>query len=150
MSPATAGGHEMNCFDDPKPAFVSVQNETFFINGQSYQAIRCIIQKAQGVRKLFQDGNLKCYSMDATISQDRKTYCCFCEQKLICQRKIRLSMIMITSPQPMPVVLDINQPSFSGLQDIVERIGEEKLKNYTIDLKIIYDHHDRRLIEFSD
>ncbi len=139
----------MNCFDDPKPSFISVRNETFIINGQSYQAIQCMIQKAQPVRKLFQDSKLSCYSMDAKTSHNGKTYCCFCDQKHVCQRKIRLSMIMVTSPEPIPVVLDINQPSFPGFRQLVEQIGEEKLKNSSVDLKIIYDDQDRRLIEFS-
>ncbi len=138
----------MNCFDDPKPSFISVRNETFIIDGQPYHAIRCMIQKAQAVRKFFQDSKLKCYSMDANTSHNGKTYCYFCDHQRLCQRKIRLSMIMV-SPEPIPVVLDINQPSFPGLRELVEKIGEEKLKNSPVDLKIIYDDQDRRLIEFS-
>ena len=139
----------MNCFDDPIPSFISVQNETFIIDQQAYQAIQCIIQKTQPVRKLFQDRKLKCNSMDAKTSHNGKIYCCFCDHKRICQRKIRLSMIMVTSPEPIPVVLDINPPSFSGLKTLIDQIGEEKLKNSPVNLKIIYDDQDRRLIEFS-
>jgi len=139
----------MKCFDDPKPTFISVKNETFIIDGKSYHSITGIIQKAQAIRKFFQNGKLQCYSMNAHKSNNQETYCCFCDQKHLCQRKIRLSMIRITAPEPKPVVLDINRPSFPNLQLLIEKVGEEKLKTYPVNLKIIYDQEDHRMVEFS-
>ncbi len=139
----------MNCFHDPKPGFISFKNETFIINDKSYSCITCVIQKAQAIRKFFQNGKLRCYSMNAQKSHNGETYCCFCEHKHLCQRKIRLSMIMITTPEPMPVVLDINRRSFPNLQQFIERVGEQQLKSSPVNLKIIYDQDDHKMIEFS-
>jgi hypothetical protein len=139
----------MNCFNDPKPLFIAIKNETFIIGSNSYDHIICIIQKAQPVRKFFQNGKLICYSMDAKKSQNKKTYCCFCDQKHLCQRKIRLSMIFITPKDPIPVVLDINQSSFPNFQLLIENIGDDQLKSSPVNLKIIYDQDDRKMIEFS-
>ena len=139
----------MNCFNDLKPTFISVKNETFIIEGKPYDTITCIIQKTQAIRKFFQNGKLICYSMDAKKSHNQETYCCFCDHKHLCQRKIRLSMIRITAPEPDPVILDINRPSFPNLQRLIKKNGEEKLKTLPINLKIIYDEKDHRMVEFS-
>ena len=139
----------MKCFDDPKPTFISVKNETFIIDGKSYDAITCIIQKAQAIRKFFHNGKLQCYSMDAKKSHNKETYCCFCEHKHLCQRKIRLSMIRITAPEPEPVVLDINRPSFPNLKQFLEEAGDEQVKTLPVNLKIIYDQEDKRMLEFN-
>ena len=80
----------MNLFRDPQPSFVSVHAEHFAIEAKSYSHLRCLIQKAQPIRKLFQHNKLVCYSMDGKIGHKRETYCVFCNDNFHCQRKIRL------------------------------------------------------------
>lgn len=139
----------MNYLQELTPTFVSIKDEKFIFNSSSHDSLQCIIQKAQPVRKLFRNGKLDCYSMDAKISHSGKTYCVFCDHNHICQRKIRLSMIMINCTDPIPVILDINRPSFPGFQELVEQIGEDKLKEIPVNLSIVCDDKDRRFIEFS-
>ncbi len=43
----------MNCFNDPKPLFIALKNETFIIDRNPYNAISCIIQKAQASESFF-------------------------------------------------------------------------------------------------
>ena len=139
----------MNYLQETTPLFVSIKNEKFILNSSSHDYLQCIIQKAQPVRKFFRNGKLDCYSMDAKISHSGKTYCVFCDHNYICQRKIRLSMIMINCTEPIPLILDINRPSFPGFQELVERIGEDELKSTPVNLKIAYDDNDRKFLEFS-
>jgi len=139
----------MNYLQELTPTFVSIKDEKFILNSSSHDYLKCIIQKAQPVRKLFRNGKLDCYSMDAKRSHSGKTYCVFCDQNYICQRKIRLSMIMINCTEPIPIILDINQPSFPGFQELVEKIGEDELNDTPVNLSIVYDDNDKRCIEFS-
>lgn len=139
----------MNCFQEVTPTFVSIKGEKFILNSSLHDYLKCIIQKAQPVRKLFRNGKLDCYSMDAKISHSRKIYCVFCDQNYSCQRKIRLSMIMINCPEPIPIILEINRPSFPGFQQLVEKIGENELRDTPVNLAIVYDDNDKKFIEFS-
>ena len=112
----------MNYVQELTPIFVSIKNEKFFLNSSLHDHLQCIIQKAQPVRKLFRNGKLDCYSMDAKKSHSGKTYCVFCDNNYICQRKIRLSMIMINCTEPIPIILDINRQSFPNFQELLEQI----------------------------
>ena len=58
-------------------------------------------------------------------------------------------MMMINDPEPIPIILEINRPSFQGFQELVEKIGEDELKDTPVNLSIVYDDNDRRFIEFS-
>lgn len=139
----------MKLFTEQKPGFISVQAETFVIDGQRHQALLVLIQKAQPVRKLFEQGKLKCYSMDGRVGYARKAHCVFCDDRFHCQRKIRLSMILVDNAEHQPVVLDVNHGSFATLEQLVDTIGEEQLKDTPVSLRIVYDDNDRRVIEFT-
>jgi len=138
----------MNLFSDPQPSFVSVHAEQFTIDAKSYSQLCCLIQKAQPIRKLFQNNKLVCYSMDGKIGHKREIYCVFCDDNFHCQRKIRLSMILLDNANHRPVVLDINQKSFDAFEKLVNSIGEEQLKSSPVSLRVIYDENDQRVIEF--
>ncbi len=58
-------------------------------------------------------------------------------------------MIRITAPEPEPVVLDINRPSFPNLKLFLEKAGDEQVKTLPVNLKIIYDQEDKRMVEFN-
>ena len=58
-------------------------------------------------------------------------------------------MIMLNCTEPIPIILDINRPSFPGFQELVEEIGEDELKDTPVNLSIVYDDNDRALIEFG-
>lgn len=139
----------MNVFSDQRPSFVSVHVEQFIVDEESYPRLRCLIQKAQPIRKLFQHSKLVCYSMDGKIGHKRETYCVFCDDNFHCQRKIRLSMILLDKADHRPIVLDINQGSFAAFDELVNSIGEEQLKSSPVCLRVIYDENDRRIIEFT-
>ena len=87
--------------------------------------------------------------MDGKIGCKRKTYCVFCNDNFHCQRKIRLSMILLDKADHRPVVLDINQRSFDAFEKLVNSIGEEQLKSSPVSLRVIYDDNDRKVIEFT-
>ena len=87
--------------------------------------------------------------MDGKIGHKRKTYCVFCNDNFHCQRKIRLSMILLDKADHRPVVLDINQKSFGAFEKLVNSIGEEQLKSSPVFLRVIYDDNDRKVIEFT-
>jgi hypothetical protein len=87
--------------------------------------------------------------MDGKIGHKRKTYCVFCNDNFHCQRKIRLSMILLDKTDHQPVVLDINQRSFDAFEELVNSIGEEQLKSSPVSLRVIYDNNDRKVIEFT-
>lgn len=139
----------MKLFIDQQPSFVSVQAEQFTIEQKSYTHLRCLIQKAQPIRKLFEHSKLVCYSMDGNFGHKRQTYCVFCDDNFHCQRKIRLSMILLHNAHQRPVVLDINQGSFVPFEKLVNSIGEQQLKSTPVCLRVIYDDNDRRIIEFT-
>jgi hypothetical protein len=134
----------MNLFHQQKTAFVSVRAEQFVIDPICYDALRVLIVKIQPIRKFFRDGKLQCYSMDGKISQSKK-YCVFCDDVWRCQRKLRLSMLMLDAMDPL--VLDINQPSFERLQTLVDQC-KDQLDTTPVTLRIVYDEQDRRGIEF--
>lgn len=139
----------MSLFQDQRPDFISVCGDNFAINGKTYPHLLCLIQKYQGVRKLFQHGKLVCYSMDGKIGHTRKTYCVFCNDNFHCQRKIRLSLILLNNGEHQPAVLDVNQPSFAALEELVETVGETNLAITPVQLKIIDNENERRVIHFS-
>ncbi len=58
-------------------------------------------------------------------------------------------MIMINCPEPIPIILEINRPSFPGFQQLVEKIGENELRDTPVNLAIVYDDNDKKFIEFS-
>jgi len=139
----------MKLFADPKPEFVSVQAVQFVIGGELRSSLFCLIQKAQPVRKLFEHGKLSCYSMDGKVGHTRKSYCIFCDDGFRCQRKIRLSMILLNNTEHRPIVFEINHGSFSAFEELVDSVGEEQLKDTPVVLRIVYDDNDRRTIEFT-
>ena len=58
-------------------------------------------------------------------------------------------MVMINCTDPIPIILDINRPSFPSFQKLVEQIGEDELKSTPVNLNIVYDDNDRKCVEFS-
>jgi hypothetical protein len=139
----------MNYFDPDTPSFVAISGDAFTIDGKSHSSLRVIIQKIQPVRKHFHNGELLCYSMDARISTTGR-YCLFCDDKYRCQKKLRLSMLHIAKPEFEPIILDINQASFTSIQQFIQATGEDNLITTPVTLKIVYDNHDRRYIEFIE
>ena len=139
----------MNLIDEQLPRFVRVCGDTFTINGKDHSTIQAMIQNLQPIRKLFHNATIQCYSMDAKISSSNKTYCVFCDQRYRCQRKVRLSMMMIENGEILPIILDVNENSFQNLQRLVDDIGTTQLPNTTVSMKIVYDNNDRKTIEFS-
>jgi hypothetical protein len=137
----------MNLFDDPKIAFVTVSGDAFLVAGKTYSTLRCLLHKAQKIRKFFRHGKLACYSHDATVSHTG-AYCVFCNDRFRCQRKVRLSMLLIDGPRLLPVILDVNQGSFANLQAILDQLGDD-LHRIPVNLKLVYDDNDRRCIEFT-
>lgn len=139
----------MNYFQSELPAFVSIHGDSFLIDNHKLDSLRVLIQKIQPVRKLFRDGRLICYSMDARIANNNR-HCIFCENAYRCQKKLRLCMLDVTKPVCEPIILEIGQPSFQSLDALLGRIGETQLNATPISLKIVYDEHDRRLVEFTE
>ncbi len=139
----------MNYFDNDVPTFISVKGDRFDHDGAKTTILRVMIQKIQPVRKHFKNSELICYSMDGRISTSGK-YCLFCDVKFHCQKKLRLSMLDITQPEFLPLILDINQASFASLQGFIKNTGEDHLHKTPVTLKIVYDEHDRRSIEFIE
>ena len=137
----------MNLLDDHPIAFVTVNGDNFVVAGKTYAALQCLIHKAQKIRKFFRDGKLACHSNDATVSH-AGDFCVFCNHRYRCQRKVQLSMLMIDGPRLVPVILDINQNSFANLQLILDQLGND-LHRIPVNLKLVYDDHDRRCIEFT-
>jgi len=134
----------MNCFQQQQPAFVSLKGDSFCIDHVSYNQLHILIQKIQPIRKYFKNGKLICYSMDAKISRTKK-YCVFCDDNYRCQRKLRLSMILIENLEP--AVLDLNIQSFENLQLFVDHCKDD-FDVTPVSLKVVYDQEHRRSIEF--
>ena len=111
----------MNLFQEAQPSFVSVKGDVFCIDGISRNALQVLIQQIQPIRKFFQDGKLICYSMDAKTSRTRKKYCAFCSSRHKCSPKLRISMIWLHGLDP--IVLDLNRPSFTNLEEFVNADG---------------------------
>lgn len=137
----------MNLLDDHQAAFVTVAGEAFVVAGKTRTILHCLIHKAQKIRKFFHNGKLACHSNDATVSH-AGAYCVFCNDRYRCQRKVRLSMLMIDGSRLVPVILDINQGSFANLQAILDQLGND-LHRIPVNLKLVYDDNDRRCIEFT-
>lgn len=135
----------MTFFHQQQTAFVSIRDEQFVINDVSHHHLRVFIVKIQPIRKFFRKGKLECYSMDGKISRNKK-HCVFCDDAWRCQKKLRLSMLLLDALDP--VVLDINEPSFENLQALVERYGND-LDATPVTMKIVHNPQDRRLIEFT-
>lgn len=136
-----------NLFQNSSISYVSVQGDYFKIDGQIYTCLKAWIQKYSPVRKLFDEGKLKCHSLDAYQSKSGK-FCAFCDEQTKCQKKIRLSMALNIGSSKICAVLDINYLSFENFEEIVESIGEKNLTKTSIAMKIVYDEKDRKLIEF--
>ena len=136
--------HTVNCFDQQKPTFVSVKDLSFSVGQLSYNHLHVLIQKIQPIRKYFKDRKLQCYSMDAKVSQTKK-YCVFCDDAYRCQRKLRLSMIIMENLEP--AVLDLNLQSFDNLQHFIDHC-KDVIQDTPVTLKVVYDQHDKRSIEF--
>ena len=139
----------MNYFENDAPSFVAIKGDRFAFDRHEHAILRVMIQKIQPVRKFFKNGELICYSMDGRISTHGK-YCLFCDDKFRCQKKLRLSMLDTTQPEFQPIILDINQTSFNSLEEFIQKTGEDQLHCTPVTLKIIYDEHDRRSIEFME
>lgn len=137
----------MNLLDDHKVTFITVAGEAFIAAGKSYATLQCLIHKAQKIRKFFHQGKLACHSHDATVSH-KGDYCVFCPNRYRCQRKIRLSMLLLDGPRLVPVILDVNQGSFANLQAILDQLGDD-LQSIPVNLKLVDDDNDRRCIEFT-
>lgn len=136
-----------NLFQNSMVSYVSVQGDYFKIDGQVYTCLKAEIQKYSPVRKLFDDGKLKCHSIDAYQSKSGK-FCAFCDKQIKCQKKIRLSMALNMGNNRICAVFDINYLSFDNFEDIVATIGEGNLQKTSIVMKVVYDEKDRKLIEF--
>ena len=134
----------MNVFHQQKPAFVSVKNEQFVIDDVSHNRLQALIVKIQPIRKFFLKGKLECYSMDGKISRSKK-HCVFCDDAWRCRKKLRLSMLLLDSLDP--VILDINEPSFENLQDLIAQCGDD-LETIPVTLEIVYNEQDHRVVEF--
>lgn len=134
-------------FQNSKPSYVSIQGDYFKIDAQLYTCLKGFIQKYSPVRKLFEDGKLKCHSTDAYQSKNAK-FCAFCEKQLKCQKKIRLQIAISMGKNRMCAVLDINYLSFDNFSQIIEQIGEKNISRTNIAMKIVYDQEDRKIIEF--
>lgn len=135
----------MHTFHQQGPAFVSVIAEKFVIDHTSYDALHVYIAKIQPIRKFFDDGKLKCYSMDSKVSRSDK-YCAFCDDAWRCQQKLRLSMLLLDALDP--IVLDVNRPSFGNVEALANQY-EDRLNSVTMTLRVTYDDQDRRVIEFT-
>ena len=140
----------MNYFANAVPSFISVRGDQFAYDHTHTVTLRVMIQKVQPVRKHFKDGKLTCYSMDALIAMQSGKYCVFCDDKFRCQKKLRLSMLDITQSQFQPLILDINQTSFESLENFIQNVGDDRLHATPVGLKIVYDEHDRRSIDFTE
>ncbi len=134
-------------FHNSQPSYVSIQGDYFKIDGQIYTCLKGLIQKYSPVRKLFEEGKLKCHSTDAYQSKSGQ-FCTFCDKQNRCQKKIRLSLALCIGQNRRCAVLDINYLSFDNFSEIVEKIGEKKLPTTLAAMKIIYDEKERKLIEF--
>ena len=139
----------MNYFTNDDPSFVSVSADSFVIEHDEIGILQVMIQKIQPVRKRFEDGKLACHSMDGRVSKQGK-YCIFCEDKYRCQKKLRLSMIDLSSHTLRPIILDINQASFENLEFFVQGVGEDQIHCTSVSLKIVYDDNDRRCVAFME
>lgn len=145
MHSAKEEPYTMNCFDQQKPTFVSVKDLSFSVGQVSSNYLHVLIKKIQPIRKYFKDRKLLCYSMDAKVSQTKK-YCVFCDDAYRCQRKLRLSMILIENLEP--IVFDLNLHSFENLQQFIDH-RKDDIQNTPVTLKVVYDQEDRRSIEFT-
>lgn len=135
-------------FDDIKPAFISMKENCFFINGKPYEKLEAIIQHISSVRKLFNGNRVECYSNDA-INGKNKQYCAICSKRSQCQRRIRLMLIVQNcSKEPMPAQLEINKNSFAPLKTMLESIDENDLNKTLIAMSV--KKHGRYLqVQFS-
>lgn len=130
-------------------SFISVRGDQFTLNNRSYDSLQGMIQKAQPIRKFFLQGKLHCYSMDAQQSHVSKQYCVFCDDAYRCQRKLRLSIMLILGDSLLPAVLDINQRSISDYQQLLDSMAPEEMQNTIISMKIVTDEDDNSIIEFT-
>ncbi len=136
-------------FDEPKPIYVSIVNDTFKIDEKLYQTLRVLIQDMKPVRKFFDKGKLLCYSINNKTSKTGK-YCALCADRTSCKRKIRIMMLVINiHKEPVPVILEINPYSFQSLKELIKTIPADKIPETIVDMKIIYSDTQKKYIEFS-
>ena len=134
-------------FHNSQISYASIQGDYFKVDGELYTVLKGGIQEFTPIRKLFEDGKLSCYSAD-NLQGKTGIYCSFCKKRFKCQQKVRLNMVLCAGSQQRCVVLDINSPSFPGLRELIDKVGEEQLSQCRVAMKIVYNEEDRKLLEF--
>lgn len=123
-------------FDEIKPAFVSMKDNSFFIAGREYEKLEAIIQNVSSVRKLFNGNRVECYSNNAKTGKNGQ-YCAICSKRLQCQRRIRLMLIVQNcGKEPLPAQLEVNKNSFAPLKEMLENIDDSELNKTMIAMSI--------------
>lgn len=133
-------------FRGDTPTYVSIRDEQFCIDGKLHSHLRVLLHGYQPIRKRFAAGRLLCHSTDAKRSRSGE-FCAFCAVRSQCQRKVRLSLVHIDGAELEPVVFDLNERSFAGLQLLLDADGDG-LRERVLQMKLVYDDADRKYVEF--
>jgi hypothetical protein len=136
-------------FEQSKPIFISIQDESFLINNKKLPVMEGFIQDLQPLRKFFFSGKLICYSYNNKSGKDGQ-YCAFCRNRFRCQKRLRL-MILVTNAakEPIPAILEINHFSFGNFDELIKKTDPNELPDTFIRITIAYDQKDRKVIEFE-
>lgn len=134
-------------FNGDTPSYVSIRDEQFAVDGRLHERIRVLLHRYEPIRKRFVRGRLTCYSPDARRSRTGE-FCAFCAVRSSCQRKVRLSLLHVDGTDLQPIVFDLNERSFVGLQRLLDRHGDA-LRDMILVMQLVYDDADRKYVEFT-
>jgi len=130
-----------NFFIYEKPKFVSVKNESFFIENNKYKILKVQIQDIIPVRKLFKNGKLVCCSINSDTSNKGKI-CTLCSDRFKCFMKVRIMMnIKNHAGNCTPGAIEIGKNDFAGLNKIMQKISPEDLFSKTF--KINFNNNSK-------
>ena len=123
-------------FNKDRPVFVRFDDDKFIIGKQRRDQLRGVITDMMPVRKRFEANKLVCSSPDG-INGKHGQRCALCTQRWSCAERLRLMMLLDQLEQTaIPAILEIGHGSFRALDQFLDDIADDSLREATIAISI--------------
>ena len=134
-------------FRQTRAPFIIIRNSHLHIGEQAYELLKVYIHEVTPVRKLFNDGKLKCYSLDCITAKNGQL-CELCPQRNRCSRRVQLRLAYLEDNQLKPAILEIHRNWFPAFDKMIKSIGEiDLLPKILLTIKPVL-HNGHTDIEF--
>ena len=122
-------------FRQTRAPFILVRNSHLHIGDQAYEQLKVCIHEVTPVRKFFNDGKLKCYSLDCRTAKNGQL-CELCPDRHRCSRRVQLRLAYLDGDQQKPAILEIHRNWFAAFDNLLKSVGTiDDLPNIPLTIK---------------